>query len=86
MGTFEDLFRLFLSSMVELFLFGSGDEQKEVGKGDILDELDDEVEGVDEFPYGGEDRQAEHADVFRPGEWTGKDVTSDVFRDDEGCR
>ena len=43
MGTFEDLFRLFLSAMAELFLFGIGDEQKEVGKGDILDELDDEV-------------------------------------------
>ena len=84
-GTFEDLFRLFLSVVVGLFLFGNGDEQKAFGNGDILDELDDEVEGVDEFPYGGEARQAEQADVFKPGEWTGKDVTSDVFRDDEGC-
>ena len=49
-GTFEDLFRLFLSVVVGLFLFGNGDEQKEFGNGDILDELDDEVEGVDEFP------------------------------------
>ena len=84
MGTFEDLFRLFLRAAAGLFLFGIGEEQKEVGKGDILDELDDEVEGVDEFPYGGDDRQAEHADVFRPGECTGKDATSDVFSD-EGC-
>ena len=84
-GTFEDLFRLFLSDVVGLFLFDTGDEQKEFGNGDILDEPDDEVEGVDEVPYGGDARQDEQVDVFRPGEWTGKDVASDVFRDDEGC-
>ena len=49
-GTFGDLFRLFLSDVVGLFLFGTGDEQKELGNGDILDEPDDEVESVDEFP------------------------------------
>ena len=55
--------------------------------GDILkadEPVDEVVEGVDEFPYGGEAKQAEHADVFRPGEWTGKDVMSDVLRD-AGC-
>ena len=87
-GAFEDLFILFLRVVGGLFWFGIGDEQKEVGNGDILwaDELDDEVvEGVDEFPYGGEAKHAEHAEVFRPGEWTGKDGTSDIFTDDEGC-
>ena len=68
MGTFEDLFRLFLSDVVGLFLFDTGDEQKEFGNGDILDEPDDEVEGVDEVAYGGDAKQAEQADVFRPGE------------------
>ena len=60
----ENVFILFLNED-ESFLFDCiGDEQNEEGTGDILnaDELEDDVEVFDEFPYGGEARHAEQED------------------------
>ena len=57
-----------------------------MGWGDILnaDELVDEVEEVEELPYGGEAKHAEHEDVLRFGEWTGREVICEGLNDDVG--
>ena len=47
-----NLFILFLNVDGSFRFAGIGDEQYEVGRGDILnaDEVDDDVDGVEEFP------------------------------------
>ena len=61
----ENVFILFLNEDESLLFDCIGDEQNEEGTGDILnaDELEDDVEVFDEFPYGGEARHAEQEDV-----------------------
>ena len=39
-----------------------------------MEPSDEVVEGVKEFP---DDKQAEHDEVFRPGEWTGNEAIID---------